>query len=176
MYVFFPNSGHLMFSREFTFRLFKNYAYICSWVHVQGRHLKETVLWDNIAYGLKWENKNFKLKRSIRKGWWDNRAKGWRCMVTLKLFLSPLSKPYHHLLAGIRYQNSISTAGWKLRACLHGGGGPHLGEVTCGGSPHLSCKRNQNERICGQAGYPPKRVTSPSWGPSPPCKQALTQQ
>ena len=98
-------------------------------------------------------------------------------LVTLKLFfLSPQSKPYHHLLAGIRYQNSISTAGWKLRACLHGGGGPHLGEVTCGGSPHLSCKRNQNERICGQAGYPPKRVTSPSWGPPPPCKQALTQQ
>ena len=88
LYVFFPNSGHLMFSREFTFRLFKNYAYICSWMHVQGRHLKETVLWDNIAYGLKWENKNFKLKRSIRKGWWDNRAKGWRCMVTLKLFFS----------------------------------------------------------------------------------------
>ena len=24
--------------------------------------------------------------------------------------------------------------------CLHGGGGPQTGEVTCGGSPHLSCK------------------------------------
>ena len=22
-----------------------------------------------------------------------------------------------------------------LRACLHGGGGPQIGEVTCGGSP-----------------------------------------
>ena len=61
MYVFFPNSGHLMFSREFTFRLFKNYAYICSWMHVQGRHLKGTVLWDNITYGLKWEDKKLKL-------------------------------------------------------------------------------------------------------------------
>ena len=30
-----------------------------------------------------------------------------------------------------------------LRACLHGGGGPQIGEVTCGGSPHLSCKRDQ---------------------------------
>ena len=65
-------------------------------------------------------------------------------LVTLKLFfLSPQSKPYHHLLAGIRYQNAISTAGCKLRACLHGGRGPEIGEVTCGGSPHLSCKRDQ---------------------------------
>ena len=30
-----------------------------------------------------------------------------------------------------------------LRACLHGGGGPQISEVTCGGSPHLSCKRDQ---------------------------------
>ena len=25
-----------------------------------------------------------------------------------------------------------------LRACLQGGGGPQVGEVTCGESPHLS--------------------------------------
>ena len=30
-----------------------------------------------------------------------------------------------------------------LKACLHGAGGPLVGEVTCGGSPHLSCKREQ---------------------------------
>ena len=30
-----------------------------------------------------------------------------------------------------------------LRACLHGGGGLQVGEVTCGGSPRLSCKRDQ---------------------------------
>ena len=43
-----------------------------------------------------------------------------------------------------------------LRACLHGDGGPQLGEVTCGRSLHLSCKRDQtkNERLHGQAGYP----------------------
>ena len=29
------------------------------------------------------------------------------------------------------------------RACLLGGGGLQVGEVTCGGSPHLSCKRDQ---------------------------------
>ena len=45
----------------------------------------------------------------------------------------------------------------RLRACLHGGGGPQVGEVTCGGSPHLSCKRNQIKmRLYGQAGYPIK--------------------
>ena len=29
--------------------------------------------------------------------------------------------------------------------CLHGGGGPQLGEVTCGGPPHLSRKRDQTK-------------------------------
>ena len=33
----------------------------------------------------------------------------------------------------------------RLRACLHGGGGPQFGEVTRGGSPHLSCKRDRIE-------------------------------
>ena len=44
-----------------------------------------------------------------------------------------------------------------------------------GGSPHLSCKCDQikmrdyrDRRVT-----PPERVTSPSWGPPPPCKQAL---
>ena len=56
----------------------------------------------------------------------------------------------------------------KLRACLHSGGGPQTGEVTCGRSPHLSCKRDQikmrdymDKRVA-----PPKRVTSPTWGPN----------
>ena len=43
-----------------------------------------------------------------------------------------------------------------FRACLHGGRGPQVGEVTCGGSPHLSCKRVQIKMryYNGQAGYP----------------------
>ena len=64
----------------------------------------------------------------------------------------------------------------SFRACLHGGGGSQIGEVTSGWSPHLSCKRNQikmrdymDRRIT-----PPKRVTSPTWGLPPPCKQALS--
>ena len=54
-------------------------------------------------------------------------------------------------------------------------GGHQTGEVTCGGLPHLSCKRDQikvrdymNRRVT-----PPKRVTSPTWGLPPPYKQAL---
>ena len=44
-----------------------------------------------------------------------------------------------------------------------------IGEVTCGGSPHLSCKRDQIDmRDCLD-----RWVTSPTWGPPPPCKQAL---
>ena len=61
-----------------------------------------------------------------------------------------------------------------LRACLHGCGGPQVGEVTCGGSP-LSCKRDQvkmRDYVDRQV-TPPTRVTSPTWGPPPPCKQAL---
>ena len=44
-----------------------------------------------------------------------------------------------------------------------------------GGSPHLSCKRDQikmrdsmDRRVTS-----PKRVTSPTWGPPPPCKRAF---
>ena len=29
-----------------------------------------------------------------------------------------------------------------FRACLHEGGGPQVGEVICGGLPHLTCKRD----------------------------------
>ena len=35
-------------------------------------------------------------------------------------------------------------------------GDPQVGEVTCGGSPHLSCKRDEIKMrdYYGQAGYP----------------------
>ena len=59
-----------------------------------------------------------------------------------------------------------------------GGGGPQTGEVTCGGSPHLSCKRDQIKmrNYMDRRVTPPKRVSSPTWGPPPPCKQALSHQ
>ena len=65
-----------------------------------------------------------------------------------------------------------------LRACLHEGGGPQVGEVTCGGLPHLTCKRDHIKvrDYMDRWVTPPKRVTSPMWGPPPPCKQALSSQ
>ena len=57
-----------------------------------------------------------------------------------------------------------------VKASLHGGGGAQVGEVTCGGSPHLRCKSDHiKTRDCMD-----RRVTSPTWGPPPPCKQALS--
>ena len=50
------------------------------------------------------------------------------------------------------------------------GGGGQIGEVQFGGSPHLSCKRDQVK----MTNYMDRRVTSPNWGPPAPCKQALS--
>ena len=58
----------------------------------------------------------------------------------------------------------------QLRVCLHEGGEPQIGEVTFGGSPHLSCKHDQMK----MRDYVDRRVASPTWGPPPPCKQALS--
>ena len=53
---------------------------------------------------------------------------------------------------------------------------PYLADraTRLGGSPHLSCKRDQNKiNYMDRRVTPPGRVTSPTWGPLPPCKQAL---
>ena len=94
--------------------------------------------------------------------------------LTWKSFSLPVSafllSQYSTVLAKIVHD--LTT---RLKACLHGGGGPQLGEVTCGGSPHLSCKRDQVKMrdYMDRWVTPPKQVTSPTWGPPPPCKQAL---
>ena len=68
-----------------------------------------------------------------------------------------------------------SAYGMRLAACLHGAGGHQVGEVTCDGSPRLSCKRNQVKMrdYMDRWVTPPNRVTSPAWSPPPPCKPAL---
>ena len=57
----------------------------------------------------------------------------------------------------------------QLRACLHEGGGPQVDEVTCGGLPHLTCKRDHIKMrdYMDRRATPPKRVTSPIWGTPP---------
>ena len=54
----------------------------------------------------------------------------------------------------------------SLRACLHGGGGPQIGDVTCIGSLHLSCKRDKIKMrdYMDREVTPPKQVTSPGRG------------
>ena len=53
-----------------------------------------------------------------------------------------------------------------LRACLHEGRGPQVGEVTCGGLPHLTCKRDHIKMrdYMDRRAMQPKRVTSPIRG------------
>ena len=53
-----------------------------------------------------------------------------------------------------------------------------IGEVKCDWSPHLSRKRNQIKMrdYMDRWVTPPKPVTSPTWGPPPPCKHALSKQ
>ena len=51
-----------------------------------------------------------------------------------------------------------------------------MGEVTCGGSPQpITCNRDQIEMrdYVDWRVTPPKRVTSPTWGPPPSCEQDL---
>ena len=47
--------------------------------------------------------------------------------------------------------------------------GPQVGEVTRGGLPHLTRKHDHIK----MRDYMGRRVTSPTWGPPPPCKQAF---
>ena len=61
-----------------------------------------------------------------------------------------------------------------LRTCLHGGGGPQVGEVTClGGVTHLSLILIWSHLHDGCGDLP--NVTSPIWCPTPLCEQALTE-
>ena len=72
----------------------------------------------------------------------------------------------------LKKQNRQNT---YFRACLHEGGGPQVGEVTWGGLPHLSCKRDHIKMrdYMDRRVTPPKQVTSPIWGTPPPCKQPV---
>ena len=70
----------------------------------------------------------------------------------------------------------VMLASVLVPACLHGGGEPQIGEITCDGSPHLSCKRDQIKMrdYMDRWDTPPEQVTSPTWSPPLPCKQAVS--
>ena len=67
-------------------------------------------------------------------------------------------------------ENRMATR--TFRASLREVGGPQLGEVTCGGLPHLKRKRDHIK----MRDYMDRRVTSPTWGPPSACEQALTER
>ena len=75
------------------------------------------------------------------------------------------------------HESDHGWAGYPTLKRLHGKIWPRLGGLPgladratrLGGSPHLSCKRNQIK----MKDYIDERVTSPTCGPPPPCKQAL---
>ena len=71
------------------------------------------------------------------------------------------------------YRNKINSAthSESLQLSPRLTGLPYLADraTRLGGSPHLSCKRDQNKI----RNYMDRRVTPPTWGPPPPCKQAL---
>ena len=56
---------------------------------------------------------------------------------------------------------------------------PYLADraTRLGGFPHLSCEHDQIKmrNYMERRVTPPRRVTSPTWGPPPPCKQALSR-
>ena len=64
-----------MFSREFAFFLFVNYAYIGTWMHVRKTKFeKKKKQFSGVpSRGLKWENKTYKLKTSF-----ENSVKSWQ--------------------------------------------------------------------------------------------------
>ena len=90
--------------------------------------------------------------------------------LTWKSFSLPVSylllSQYSTVLAKVVHDFAT-----RLRACLHGSEGPQIGEVTCGGSPHLLSKRDEIK----MRDYMDRRLTSPTWRLLPPCKQALRQ-
>ena len=73
-------------------------------------------------------------------------------------------------------RNQLNYIQSLLGPVLHGGGGSQVGEVTCAGSPHLSCKRDKIKMRDYKDKWvtSPKLFTSPTWGPPPPYKQALS--
>ena len=60
----FPNSDHMMFSREFAFRLFISQARIRTCMQSIGRHLKETILWGNITWS-EMGKQNLQVKKGL---------------------------------------------------------------------------------------------------------------
>ena len=93
--------------------------------------------------------------------------------------LGNVKKTYMFGFWAFCHKHDPSWAGYPTLTRLHGKlslrltGLPYLADwaTHLGGSPHLSYKRDRNII----RNYMDRQVTSATWGPPPPCKQALIQ-
>ena len=93
------------------------------------------------------------------------------------------SKTYKFRFWAFCYERDPGQAGYPTLTRLRGKlsprltGLPYLADraTRLGGSPHPSCKRDENKirNYIDRRVTPPWRVSSPTWGLPPPCKQAL---
>ena len=76
-------------------------------------------------------------------------------------------------VAGGKAGSTVDVSGTRPRACTIS---CPVTELKASEVPHLSCESSQEkkERLYGEIGNPTKEGTSPTWGPPPPCEQALT--
>ena len=106
----------------------------------------------------------------------------WLSIVTFNNGAKP---PQSEFCENLMYHESDpGQAGYPTLKRLHGKIWPRLRglpglavrDTRLGGSPHLSCKRDQikTRDYMDRRVTPPKRVTSPTWGPPPPYKRALS--
>ena len=83
---------------------------------------------------------------------------------------------YHETYPGLVGYPTLKRLHGKILPRLRGLPGLADRTTHLGGSPHLSCKRDQIKLrdYMDRRVTPLKRVTTPTWGSLPPCKQALT--
>lgn len=81
-----PNSNSIMFSREFTLYLFKNYACInYTWINMHRMTFEKKQFSEVPSHGLKWKTKHtnytIHVKRSIEFLWWEDFI--YKCNVNI---------------------------------------------------------------------------------------------
>ena len=133
--------------------------------------------WLNTLYGIVWETKygrfttlNIPKCEHFTLLVCPLQFSGDFCHETARLHVSLLSfLPWTRPRVGGLPHLALTRLHGKLSPWLTGL--PYLADWATrpGGSPHLSCKCDQNKI----RNYMNRRVTSPTWGPPPPCKQAL---
>ena len=120
--------------------------------------------WLNTLYGIVWETK-------------CGRFTTWNIPKCehFTLLVCPLRFVAISAMRRLGYVQSFKTYMFRFWAFCY------ARDPGLGGLPHLHTFTWQivtpADRVTlpGRPGNPPRRVTSPTWGPPPPCKQALTQ-